>query len=119
MTSIPEKPSLEGLEAKWRARWEADGTYRFDRTRSRGEVFSIDTPPPTVSGTLHPGHVCSYTHTDTVARYQRMRGKEVFYPVAYCLVAVYAQHLFERRVAASDAPVQVYGQQPYVDGLDD
>jgi valyl-tRNA synthetase len=83
VTSIPEKPSLEGLEAKWRARWEADGTYRFDRTKSRGEVFSIDTPPPTVSGALHPGHVCSYTHTDTIARYQRMRGREVFYPMGW------------------------------------
>ncbi|HEY8545237.1 MAG TPA: valine--tRNA ligase [Acidimicrobiales bacterium] len=83
MTSIPEKPSLEGLEAKWRARWEADGTYRFDRTKSRDEVFSIDTPPPTVSGALHPGHVCSYTHTDTIARFQRMRGKEVFYPMGW------------------------------------
>jgi len=83
VTNIPEKPSLEGLEAKWRERWEADGTYRFDRTKTRPEIFSIDTPPPTVSGTLHPGHVCSYTHTDTVARYQRMRGKEVFYPMGW------------------------------------
>src|ERR671910_3312156 len=83
VSTIPEKPSLEGLEAKWRARWEADGTYRFDRTKARAEVFSIDTPPPTVSGALHPGHVCSYTHTDTVARYQRMRGKEVFYPMGW------------------------------------
>ena len=57
VTTIPEKPSLEGLEAKWRARWEADGTYRFDRTKTRAEVFSIDTPPPTVSGSLHIGHV--------------------------------------------------------------
>jgi valyl-tRNA synthetase len=81
--AIPEKPSLEGLEAKWRARWEADGTYRFDRTKARSEVFSIDTPPPTVSGSLHPGHVFSYTHTDLVARYQRMRGKEVFYPMGW------------------------------------
>ena len=83
MTNIPDKPSLEGLEARWRERWESDGTYRFDRTKTRGEVFSIDTPPPTVSGTLHPGHVCSYTHTDTIARYQRMRGKEVFYPMGW------------------------------------
>ena len=83
MANIPERPSLEGLEAKWRARWEADGTYRFDRTKARDEVFSIDTPPPTVSGSLHPGHVFSYTHTDLVARYQRMRGKEVFYPMGW------------------------------------
>jgi valyl-tRNA synthetase len=83
VTTIPEKPSLDGLEAKWRQRWDADGTYRFDRTKSRAEVFSIDTPPPTVSGALHPGHVFSYTHTDLVARYQRMRGKEVFYPMGW------------------------------------
>ena len=52
----PEKPSLDGLEQKWSTRWEADGTYRFDRTKTRDEVFSIDTPPPTVSGSLHIGH---------------------------------------------------------------
>jgi len=83
VTNLPEKPSIDGLEAKWRARWEADGTYRFDRSKTRAEVFSIDTPPPTVSGHLHPGHVFSYTHTDLVARYQRMRGKEVFYPMGW------------------------------------
>ncbi|MFP3901596.1 MAG: valine--tRNA ligase [Acidimicrobiia bacterium] len=83
VTSIPQKPSLEGLEAKWRARWEAEGTYRFDRTRPRDEVYSIDTPPPTVSGALHIGHVCSYTQTDFLARYHRMRGKETYYPMGW------------------------------------
>jgi valyl-tRNA synthetase len=82
-SSIPDKPSLDGLEAKWRRRWADEGTYRFDRTKPRDQIYSIDTPPPTVSGTLHPGHVCSYTHTDTIARYQRMRGREVFYPMGW------------------------------------
>jgi valyl-tRNA synthetase len=82
-TSVPDKPTLEGLEDKWDARWERDGTYRFDREKQRAEVYSIDTPPPTVSGSLHVGHVFSYTHTDTVARFQRMRGKEVFYPMGW------------------------------------
>ncbi len=82
-TGVPERPALEGLEERWCARWEADGTYRFDRARSRAEVFSIDTPPPTVSGSLHVGHVFSYTQTDVVARYQRMRGKAVFYPIGW------------------------------------
>ncbi|MEY2567585.1 MAG: valyl-tRNA synthetase [Actinomycetota bacterium] len=81
--TVPDKPSLEGLEAKWRAQWDEEGTYRFDRTKSRADVYSIDTPPPTVSGRLHIGHVCSYTHTDTIARYQRMRGKAVFYPMGW------------------------------------
>jgi valyl-tRNA synthetase len=80
---VPEKPTLDGLETKWQARWEASGTYRFDPTRPRSEVFSIDTPPPTASGTLHVGNVFSYTHTDLVARYQRMRGRSVFYPVGW------------------------------------
>src|SRR5687768_3514639 len=81
--SLPEKPALEGLEAKWNARWEAEGTYRFDGGRTRDEVYSIDTPPPTVSGSLHIGHAFSYTHTDVLARFQRMRGKSVFYPMGW------------------------------------
>ncbi|MEV4460223.1 valine--tRNA ligase [Microbispora sp. NPDC049633] len=81
--AMPEKPALDGLEAVWVERWEAEGTYRFDRSRGRDEVYSIDTPPPTVSGSLHVGHVFSYTHTDTIARYQRMRGREVFYPMGW------------------------------------
>jgi len=80
---VPEKPSLEGLEARWGKEWETAGTYRFDRTKERADVFSIDTPPPTVSGSLHVGHVFSYTQTDTIARYQRMRGREVFYPMGW------------------------------------
>src|SRR5438128_671042 len=80
---LPEKPALEGLEAKWMPRWEEAGVYRFDRTRPRSDVFSIDTPPPTVSGSLHVGHVFSYTHTDVIARFQRMRGKAVFYPMGW------------------------------------
>jgi valyl-tRNA synthetase len=81
--TVPDKPALEGLEHKWKARWEQDGVYRFDRTRPRAEVYSIDTPPPTVSGSLHVGHVFSYTHTDVIARFQRMRGKAVFYPMGW------------------------------------
>jgi len=80
---VPEKPSLDGIEERIGDRWEAEGTYRFDRTAERAEIFSIDTPPPTVSGSLHVGHVFSYTHTDAVARYQRMRGKVVFYPMGW------------------------------------
>ena len=80
---VPERPTLDGLEAKWSAAWERDGIYSFDRSAPRERIFSIDTPPPTVSGSLHVGHVFSYTHTDTIARYQRMRGREVFYPMGW------------------------------------
>jgi valyl-tRNA synthetase len=80
---VPDRPSLEGLEDRWSARWEQDGTYRFDASRDRSEVYSIDTPPPTVSGSLHVGHVFSFTQTDIVARYQRMNGKAVFYPMGW------------------------------------
>jgi valyl-tRNA synthetase len=81
--TVPERPALEGLEQKWMPRWEAEHVYRFDRTRPRAEVYSIDTPPPTVSGSLHVGHVFSYTHTDVIARFQRMRGRAVFYPMGW------------------------------------
>ncbi|WP_084039539.1 valine--tRNA ligase [Demequina sp. NBRC 110053] len=80
---IPDKATVDGLEDRWNSVWEEQGTYRFDATATREQVYSIDTPPPTVSGSLHVGHVFSYTHTDVVARYQRMRGREVFYPMGW------------------------------------
>ena len=84
---IPDKPALEGLEQKWDAAWAAQGTYLFDRetaqAKGRAGVYSIDTPPPTASGSLHIGHVFSYTHTDVKARFERMRGKTVFYPMGW------------------------------------
>jgi valyl-tRNA synthetase len=80
---VPDKPSLDGVEERWDAVWQEQGTYRFDRRAARDAVYAIDTPPPTVSGSLHVGHVFSYTHTDLVARYQRMRGKAVFYPMGW------------------------------------
>ncbi|MGF3055082.1 valine--tRNA ligase [Microbacterium sp. YY-01] len=87
MSAIPDKPALEGLEAKWDAQWSEQGTYLFDRdravTQGRAGVYSVDTPPPTASGSLHIGHVFSYTHTDVRARFERMRGKAVFYPMGW------------------------------------
>jgi valyl-tRNA synthetase len=80
---VPEQPSLDGLEQKWCAEWDRQGVYRFDRDAPAQALYAIDTPPPTVSGSLHVGHVFSYTHTDTIARYQRMRGRAVFYPMGW------------------------------------
>jgi len=85
--TVPDKPTLEGLEAKWVAAWARDDVYGFDRAAAlaapRSRTFAIDTPPPTASGSLHVGHVFSYTHTDIVARYHRMTGKHVFYPMGW------------------------------------
>jgi valyl-tRNA synthetase len=78
--TVPEKATVDGLEQKWVPQWEQSGVYRFGNS---GTVYSIDTPPPTASGSLHVGHVFSYTHTDVVARYKRMQGFNVFYPMGW------------------------------------
>ncbi|WP_420451194.1 valine--tRNA ligase [Ilumatobacter sp.] len=113
MTNVPDRPTLDGIEARWAERWEADGTYRFDSSAQRPDVFSIDTPPPTVSGSLHMGHVFSYTHTDAVARYQRMRGKSVFYPMGWDDNGLPT----ERRVQ-NFYGVRCDPSQPYQDGFE-
>jgi valyl-tRNA synthetase len=85
--TVPERPSPDGLEEKWSAVWAQQRTYTFDRAAAlagpRDRIFSIDTPPPTASGSLHIGHVYSYSQTDTLARYKRMAGYEVFYPIGW------------------------------------
>ncbi len=81
--AVPDKPSLDGLEEKWGTRWEADRTYSFDRSKTRDQIFAIDTPPPTVSGSLHMGSVFGYAQTDTIARQRRMLGLELFYPMGW------------------------------------
>jgi valyl-tRNA synthetase len=84
---VPEKPSLDGLEDKWIDAWASSDVYAFDRSAALGaprdQIWAIDTPPPTASGSLHVGHVFSYSHTDFVARYQRMRGRHVYYPMGW------------------------------------
>ncbi|MHB2028752.1 MAG: valine--tRNA ligase [Acidimicrobiales bacterium] len=82
-STVPDKPTVDGLEARWTTRWDDEATYSFNPETTRDEVYSIDTPPPTVSGALHIGHVFSYTQGDLIARFQRMRGKNVFYPMGW------------------------------------
>ncbi len=81
-TSLSTHFDSREAEEKWDGRWRDAGAFRFDE-EAAGETFVIDTPPPTVSGSLHVGHVFSYTQTDVLARYQRMRGKNVFYPMGW------------------------------------
>ena len=83
LTPLPDKVGVDGLEDKWRKTWDESGVYKFRNTRDRKAVYSIDTPPPTVSGHLHVGHVFSYTHTDIIARFKRMQGFDVFYPMGW------------------------------------
>ncbi|MDY2941958.1 MAG: valine--tRNA ligase [Varibaculum sp.] len=80
---VPQRVTPDGLEEKWGTNWKETETYKYSDDTEREQVFSIDTPPPTASGSLHIGHVFSYTHTDLLARYQRMRGKNVFYPMGW------------------------------------
>jgi valyl-tRNA synthetase len=81
MKSPEYKPA--DAETRWRAKWDAWEIYRWDPRRPRRETYAIDTPPPTVSGSLHIGHVFSYTQQDLIARFQRMRGMNVFYPMGW------------------------------------
>ena len=83
MRELPDKLDTAAVETRLGREWEEAGVYRYDATRPRDETFVVDTPPPTVSGSLHVGHVFSYTHTDLVARHWRMRGRNVFYPMGW------------------------------------
>ncbi len=81
--TLPKHFEAIEAEKRWDERWESWGTYRYDASVSRDETFVVDTPPPTVSGSLHVGHMFSYTQTDTVVRFQRMRGRNIFYPMGW------------------------------------
>jgi valyl-tRNA synthetase len=111
--NIPDKPTLDGIEERWAAQWDAEGTYRFDASAPREDVFSIDTPPPTVSGSLHMGHVFSYTHTDTIARFQRMSGKAVFYPMGWDDNGLPTERRVQNYYGVRCDPTQ-----PYVEGFE-
>ncbi|MEA2461627.1 MAG: valyl-tRNA synthetase [Actinomycetota bacterium] len=76
-------PDLREMEIRWAEYWEKAGVYRYDPTRGRDETFVVDTPPPTVSGSLHIGHMFSFTHTDLMVRYRRMKGDNIFYPMGW------------------------------------
>lgn len=80
---LPKHFDAAEAEKRWDARWQELGVYRYDPSRRREETWVVDTPPPTTSGTLHIGHIFSYTQTDIVTRYQRMRGKSVYYPMGW------------------------------------
>jgi valyl-tRNA synthetase len=79
----PGKFEPKEIEAHWIAYWKRRQTYAWDPNRPREDTFVVDTPPPTVSGSLHVGHMFSYSHQDFIVRYQRMRGKNIFFPIGW------------------------------------
>jgi len=81
--SLPKHFETAAAEQRLDEGWQKSGIYHYDETRPRGETFVVDTPPPTVSGSLHMGHVFSYTQADVVVRFWRMRGKNIFYPMGW------------------------------------
>ncbi|MCB0340219.1 MAG: class I tRNA ligase family protein, partial [Bdellovibrionales bacterium] len=80
---IPQKYDHTSVEDSLIEQWESSGIFKWDPSRGRDQTFVVDTPPPTVSGSLHVGHVFSYTQTDIITRYQRMLGKNIFYPMGW------------------------------------
>lgn len=83
MTALPAQYDTAAIEKKWQDLWLKNNTYAWNPEIPREDSYVIDTPPPTVSGTLHMGHVYSYTQADFIARFQRMTGKNVFYPMGF------------------------------------
>ena len=111
-SALPKSLEFPKVEAALQERWSAEGTYRFQEKDTR-PVFAVDTPPPTVSGSLHVGHIFSYTQTDILARYQRMKGKNVFYPMGWDDNGLPT----ERRVQ-NFFHIRCEANQPYEPGLD-
>jgi len=83
MNPLPKNYDHKEAEPRLQDAWEKSGAYAWDESQPRENTFVIDTPPPTVSGVLHMGHIFSYTQADFIARYQRMKGKTVFYPMGF------------------------------------
>ena len=80
--NIPKRYNAKEAEKRWQVFWEVSGIYKFN-PESNNPVFSLDTPPPTVSGEMHIGHAMAYIQADTVMRFQRMLGKNIFYPFGF------------------------------------
>ena len=80
---LPKRYNVQEKEIHWREIWDELGIHQHDRSLPRESNYVIDSPPPTASGSLHPGHVFSYTHQDIIARYRRMTGWNVVYPMGW------------------------------------
>jgi valyl-tRNA synthetase len=104
MNPIPKRYVSASVEAKWQKFWEENGTYHFQLDDDR-PVYSVDTPPPTISGDLHLGHCYSYSHADFYVRFQRMNGKNIFYPMGWDDNGLPTERLVEERMGISPESV--------------
>ena len=109
---ISEKYDVNKIEAKWQERWHAEHTYAWNPSEPRETSYIIDTPPPTVSGYLHIGHVYSYTQTDLIARYRRMAGQNVFYPMGSTTTACRRSASLRRRAASAPPTCRARNSSP-------
>lgn len=110
---LDKKYNHKESEAKWQQYWQEQKVYQWQDDKPKNETFVIDTPPPTVSGVLHMGHVFSYTQADFVARYQRMIGKDVFYPMGYDDNGLPTERLVEKvkKIRANQMPREEFIKQ--------
>jgi valyl-tRNA synthetase len=109
--ALPKRYDPKTAEPRWRRHWQEAGTYHFD-PQGTAPVYSIDTPPPTVSGFLHLGHCYSYSHTDFIARFYRMNGYNVYYPMGYDDNGLPTERLVERRYGVTVGEV---GRESFIE----
>ena len=98
MVEFPNKYKFNESEKKWQDFWKGCNVYLWDKDLPRNNTYVVDTPPPTVSGHLHIGHVYSYTHTDFIVRFQRMKGKNIFYPMGFDDNGLPTERLVEKKI---------------------
>ena len=94
---MDKKYDFHKVEQELEQMWEENKIYKYQNSREK-KVFSIDTPPPTVSGKLHIGHVFSYTQAEMIARFKRMQGYDVFYPFGFDDNGLPTERLVEKEV---------------------
>lgn len=115
MTELPKKYNPKEAEPRLESMWENAGTYHFQDDKPKAETFVIDTPPPTVSGMLHMGHVFSYTQADFIARYKRMQGYDVFYPMGFDDNGLPTERLVEKtKKIQAHRYIQEHGREAFV-----
>ena len=109
---LPKRYDPKEAEPRWQKHWEDHKIYAFDKKDKDREIYSVDTPPPTVSGKMHLGHSFSYAQQDFVIRFQRMLGKNVFYPFGTDNNGVATERLVEqlKKVKARDMPREEFWQ---------